>query len=266
MNKYKKDRNYFLNYFIANAVLFLLLNIALIALKADVFAIHFSLVHLTLVPIGLIFGLIVATAFHNTSHGNIRPRILNTIIGELCGAIALDGMRNFRVGHMLHHMHSHDIDKDPHPPHGLTFFEFIRTSKDRTIEVLIDEYYKHHGDTPTSRKNISNQLLIYKIGFVLKLVFWFLLFGPVGFILFYTPTFLSYFFGFAHLNYISHGLDEDGEEVMFNHDGGVFYTIMNFFTSGGYYHKNHHKYPGLYNPKKLHLLRSRSASQQISLS
>jgi stearoyl-CoA desaturase (delta-9 desaturase) len=256
MNKYRKDKNYFLNYFINNVVIFLLLNIALLIIRDSVFVIDFEISNLLFILPSLCLGLVVATAFHNTSHGNIKPRILNTVVGEVCGAIALDGMRNFRVGHMLHHIHSDDPELDPHPPHGLTFFEFIKTSKNKTINVLINEYYKHHGDTVESQRNISNQLLAYKIAFVLKIMFWFLLLGPVGFGVVYIPTFLSYFFGFAHLNYISHSLDEDSNEVMHNHDGGIFYSFMNFMTAGGYYHKNHHKYPGLYNPKRLDRLSS----------
>lgn len=262
MNRFLKDRNYFLNYFLINIAVFGVLCIGLIIIRDDFLTYKFDLYHLFMIPFGLVFGLIVATAFHNTSHGNIRPRFLNTIVGEFCGAIALDGMRNFRVGHMLHHKYSDDPLKDPHPPHGLSFIEFIRVSKKRTIEVLISEYYRKFGDNSKSRRNIKWQLLSYKIGFFLKISFWFLLLGPIGFLFFYVPTFSSYFFGFAHLNYISHDLDDNGNEVMFNNDGGVFYTIMNFLTSGGYYHKNHHRYPGLYNPKRVDLLKSRNVSPQ----
>ena len=256
MNKYRKNKDYFLNYFISNVIVFSILNVILIIFRENIlnFSFHYSL--LLLIPVGILLGLIVATAFHNCSHGNIKPRVLNTVIGEICGVIALDGMRNFRVGHMLHHIHSDDPVLDPHPPHGLTFFEFIKTSKEKTINVLIAEYYRNHGSNKDSKKNIQNQLIFYKIGFVLKLSFWFLLLGPLGFILFYTPTFLSYFFGFAHLNYISHSLDEHNEEVMHNHDGGILFSFLNIMTSGGYYHKNHHKHPGLYNPKKLENLKS----------
>ncbi|WP_417335008.1 fatty acid desaturase [Halobacteriovorax marinus] len=261
MNKYRKDRNYFLSYFNINIVVFLTLNLLLLFAKKSFFDFNFSLELLLLIPVGCVFGLVVATAFHNASHGNIKPKTLNTIVGEFCGAFALDGMRNFRVGHMLHHIHADDEENDPHPPHGLSFLEFIKTSKDRTIQVLIREYYKHHGQTRESERNIELQLLSYKIGFLLKVTFWFLLFGPALFLLFYIPAFASYFFGFAHLNYISHGLNEEGESEVLNHDGGIFYSVMNFLTSGGYYHKNHHKYPKLYNPSRLDKLESHSNSK-----
>lgn len=250
MNFYKKDPNYFLNYFKSNLILFTILNGALLYIKSDFFYFKFSLYSLGVMACGVIFGLVVATAFHNTSHGNIKPRWLNTIVGEFCGAYTLDGMRNFRVGHMLHHLHTDDPVLDPHPPLGLTFFEFIKTSKDKTIDVLIEAYYKYHGRTKESEENIQSQILIYKLGVISKIIFWFLLFGPIGFVLFFIPSYLSYFFGFAHLNYISHQPDESGEVVVKDHDGTVFFRVMNLITSGGYYHKSHHLYPGLYNPSR----------------
>ena len=256
MNKYRKDKNYFLSYFNTNILVFGLLNIALILFKKNLFINNFSAGFVLVIPLGLIFGLVIATVFHNDSRGNISTRILNTIIGEFCGAFTLDGMRNFRVGHMLHHIHADDPELDPHPPHGLTFLEFIKLSKDRTIQVLIKEYYKHHGETDESKRNIRLQILSYKVGVALKLFFWFALFGPVLFVTFYIPSFMSYFFGFAHLNYISHGSDEEGEGEILNHDGGAFFSVMNILTSGGYYHMNHHKYPQLYNPSRLDKLKS----------
>ncbi|PIK15560.1 fatty acid desaturase [Halobacteriovorax sp. JY17] len=264
MNKYRKDRNYFLNYFNANILVFGLLNIFLILFKKGLFENNFAIEFLFVIPLGLVFGLVIATAFHNASHGNIKPRVLNTIIGEFCGAFTLDGMRNFKVGHMLHHIHADDLELDPHPPHGLTFFEFIKLSKDRTIQVLIKEYYKHHGETEESKSNIKLQILSYKVGVALKILFWFALFGPALFVTFYIPSFMSYFFGFAHLNYISHGNDEEGEGEILNHDGGVFFSVMNMLTSGGYYHKNHHKYPGLYNPSRLDKLKS-NANRELRI-
>lgn len=256
MNQYRKNKNYFLAYFNANIIVFTSLILIICLFKKNIFVYNFDPILLFIIPLGFVFGLIIATAFHNASHGNIKPRFLNTVIGEFCGAFTLDGMRNFRVGHMLHHIHADDLELDPHPPHGLTFFEFIKVSKDRTIAVLIKEYFKHHGDTPESHENIKRQLLSYKIGVVLKLTFWFLLFGPTLFLIFYIPSFLSYFFGFAHLNYISHKCDFDGDSEVLNHDGGVFFSVMNILTSGGYYHKNHHKYPQLYNPSRLDKLKS----------
>ncbi|OUR99538.1 hypothetical protein A9Q84_00530 [Halobacteriovorax marinus] len=250
MNFYKKDPNYFLNYFKGNLVLFSILSGLLLILRKDFFYFEFHLYQIAIVLSGIVFGLIIATTFHNTSHGNIKPRWLNTVIGEFCGAYTLDGMRNFRVGHMLHHIHTDDPELDPHPPLGLSFIQFIITSKDKTIEVLINAYFKFHGKSQESEANIKSQILIYKLGVVSKILFWFLLFGPVGFLIFYIPSYLSYFLGFAHLNYISHQPDESGDVVVKNHDGTVFYKIMNALTAGGYYHKNHHLFPGLYNPSK----------------
>ena len=180
MNFYKKDSNYFLSYFINNSIFFGLGSLSLILTKD--FSFSFQVEYLLLLPLALVFGLVVATAFHNASHGNIRPRFLNTFIGEFCGAWTLDGMRNFRVGHMLHHIHSDDPEEDPHPPLGLSFLEFIKTSKDRTITILIKHYYKNHGEDEKSQKNIRMQILSYKISVLLKIIFWFCLLGPEFFL------------------------------------------------------------------------------------
>jgi len=249
MNMFKKNPNYLLKSFLFNLILFGVFNIVLFILREPG---RFSLSVFTplLVVTGLIVGLISATAFHNASHGNIRPRFLNRIVGEVTADFSLEDMKCFRVGHMLHHIHSDDPLLDPHPPQGLSFLQFIMSSRQKTIGCIEALYYKHHERSKSSVLNVKMQIITYHLAALMKLVFWFLLLGPVFFLFFFIPAYLSYFFGFAHLNYISHK-DENKEGRIFNHDGGFFYSVMNFITSGGYYHKNHHLSPGLYNPRKL---------------
>lgn len=254
MNSFKKDRNHLMKYFILNSLIFGVLNIFLIKLNANIFHFyfhfHFQSTLLFLIPLGLITGLISATAFHNASHGNIKPRVLNNLIGELTASFSLEDIRCFRVGHMLHHMYVDDPELDPHPPRGLNFFQFIATSRQKTIGCITNFYYKLHGKNKSNELNVSAQIGIFHLAVLLKLSFWFLLFGPMGFLFFYLPSYLSYFFGFAHLNYISH-LNEDHEGIIHNHNDSLFYQVMNVLTSGGYFHKNHHQSPGLYNPSKM---------------
>jgi len=249
MNFYKKDPHYFLKYFIVNAIVFSVLSAVLYNLKNLEY--NHNWLYLCLIPLGVLFGLVMATVFHNTSHGNIKPKILNDLIGEFAGAYTLEGMRNFKVGHMLHHIHTDDDELDPHPPKGLTFLQFILTSRNRTIEILVSYYFKFHGKTAKSKANIVAQLVIYHIGFFAKITFWLYLLGLPLFLFFFIPSYLAYFFGFAHLNYISHQEDDSGEVVVKNHYKGAFYKVMNIITSGGYYHKNHHLYPRYYNPSKV---------------
>ena len=250
MNPFKKDPNYFLKAFSLSAVGFTILNILLLNFRTIEWHAEMGILHLLLILTGLVLGLVSATAFHNASHGNVGPKPVNTFVGELTANFSLEDFRCFKVGHMLHHMHVDDPELDPHPPRGLTFLEFIQKSRKKTIGCITKLYFKSHGENSKTRKNVLAQLVVFHIGAAMKLVFWFLLFGPVGFVFFYIPAFLSYFFGFAHLNYISHQ-DEDGEVKIHNHYEGAFYRVMNVLTSGGYYHKNHHASPGLYNPGKL---------------
>ena len=247
MKNYRKDRHYFLKYFAANAVVFTLLCLLLWRFM-PVRPLHVSPWMLVLVPAGVLFGLVVSTAFHNASHGNIKPRWLNTAISELAGAYTLEGMRNFRVGHALHHRHSDDPRLDPHPPAGQSFGYFLLTSRGRTIACLKTLYYESHGDTIASRRNIALQLVTFHVSLVAKVCFWWLLMGGAVFTLFFLPSYLAYFLGFGHLNWISHLSDDDGKVRIKNHDGTLYYRVMNIITSGGYYHASHHKRPWLYNP------------------
>ena len=206
---------------------------------------------LILIPIGIVFGLVTATAFHNASHFNYGRGVLNLILSEFCGLYTLLGMRAFRVGHTLHHIHADDPENDPHPPQGLSFFQFIMTSHNRTLDILEKFYYKNFGKSEKTRTNIFLQKFVFKASFFLKIIFWYLFFGKDLFLFFYIPSYMAYFFGFAHLNYISHLPDDDGQVRMKNHSKGPFYGVMNVLTSGGYFHKNHHLCPGLRNPSKL---------------
>lgn len=249
MNGFKKDPNYLLKSFGVNIFFFSSFIILLMVFKPLVIE-NFSNIYLLLIPFGLIFGLVSATAFHNASHGNIKPRYLNRFIGELTASLSLEDLRCFRVGHMLHHIHTDDPLLDPHPPQGLKFFEFIISSRKKTISCIENLYYKHHGKNAFSIKNVKLQIFLFHIAAVLKLGFWLYLFGPVTFLFFFIPSYLAYFFGFAHLNYISHQEDH-GDGTIYNHNENLFFKGMNIVTSGGYFHKNHHASPGLYNPSKL---------------
>ena len=260
MNFYKKDRHYFLRYFIINALVFGLVDILL--MKKIHFDFNFALADLFIALVAIVFGLAMATAFHNASHHNFKNKFLNILIGEFCGFYTLIGMRPFRVGHMLHHIHSDDPELDPHPPTELSFIQFILTSHNQTIEVLKNVYRQNHGASAKTEANIKWQTVFHQMGILFKILFIFIVFGPTLFVSFYVISYLAYFFGFAHLNYISHLPDEDGEIRVKNHSQGFFYQVMNVLTSGGYYHKNHHLNPKLYNPSH-YQARAKTSSFQI---
>jgi fatty acid desaturase len=249
MNKFKKDKNYLLKAFIINIVIFSLINIVLFKIRPiGEFKLYWY--HSLVVLSGVVLGLISVTAFHNTVHGNIHPRLLNTIIGEITANVSLEDFRCFKVGHLLHHMNPDDPILDPHPPAGLSFIDFLKQSRNKTIECITNFYYKNHGRNSKTEKNVSAQIISFHFLIVAKLVFWFLLFGPVLFTIFYLPAYLTYFFSIAHINYVAHR-EEDGSAGLQNHDDTLYYKVVNVITSGVYYHKNHHAYPNYYNPSKI---------------
>jgi len=249
LNRFFKNPNYLLHSFIGNLILFCLGDILLYFSYND--DIEFNIDLIFLIPIALIVGLVSATAFHNASHNNIKPRFLNTVIGELTANFSLEDLRCFTVGHMLHHKFTDHCEFDPHPPAGQSFLDFILKSRNNTIRVISHFYFEKHGHGKKQELNVKAQVIIFHFLALSKVLFWYLLFGKTLFFLFFIPCYLSYFFGFAHLNYASHQPDQNGELAIHNRDYNYFYKIMNIITSGGYYHKNHHLSPSLYNPSKL---------------
>lgn len=248
MNFFKKDPNYLLVRFLKKSFIFFFL--VILFYKSSHQQFHFELKFLLFLPVAMILGLVSATAFHNASHGNIKPKWLNTLVGELTANLSLEDLKCFTVGHMLHHKYT-DTENDPHPPGKQSFIEFILNSRNNTIRIITKFYYEYHGENEKNKLNIKMQLVVFHILALLKLILLFLLLGPIVFVFFYIPFYFSYFLGFAHLNYISHLPNENGVVEIKNNFDTIFYKIMNILTSGGYYHKNHHLYPTLYNPSNV---------------
>ena len=91
-------------------------------------------------------------------------------------------------------------------------------------------------------------LSILAVG-ALRVTLWFLLLGPVYFMLFYIPSQLASMLLYTHFNYFTHLPDENGNYVPANCDNRGLIRILNALTFNAYYHKNHHDNPGAFNPK-----------------
>ena len=83
---------------------------------------------------------------------------------------------------------------------------------------------------------------------MIRFFIWYMILGPELFISLYLPALLVYSLAFAHVNYITHITDEQGETVIINKDDNFYYNFINYIGSGVYYHKNHHNHPKLMNP------------------
>jgi fatty acid desaturase len=209
---------------------------------------NLSLSHLALLPFAFIFGLQVPVALHNAVHFNIKPRILNEIVGEVCGFFVLFGMAPFRISHVLHHANADDHDLDPHPPMGKSFFYFLSTTQMNSIRVIANQYFSIHQRNRKTISIMALQMPVYYIGLAARAFIWWKLLGPTFFVAFFIPAYITNLVVFAHINWATHQTLSSGEVVIVNLNHNLYYKAVNFLGAGAYYHLNHHLKPGLYNP------------------
>lgn len=205
---------------------------------------------LMIVPLAIINGLLTASFLHNTSHSNIQNSVLNRVVGEYCGFWVLYGFSNFLMIHKLHHRYP-DQDLDPVNPKGMNFVVFLFAPMRYMIKATKKYLRMKHGHNSDYEKIMLAQSVVFHLNLALRLGLWYLLLGKFLFLTFYLPGFMSIVAIFAHINFVCHQEKEDKTIEIMNLDHNLYYKFANFFTMGGYYHKNHHKNERSFNPKYL---------------
>lgn len=191
-----------------------------------------------------------ATAFlHNASHSTMKPSWLNRVVGEVMALFQLVGLPDWTIIHILHHQHPDDPKLDPHPPLDKSYWQFLLGMRKSIAKVLGTYYCQLWGNNQESVNNLKmlgNQI---KLTSLLKILFWYLLFGPQTFTFFFAFSFVFKTLHYAWFNYATHLFTQNGVSIINLNQG--FYKFINFVAFGLYYHKNHHLRPGLFNPSKL---------------
>lgn len=206
----------------------------------------------------ILFGLVISSLLHNTSHENIPNKFLNYLVGEFCGAWVMYGYRNFLLVHILHHKFTDD-KYDPVNPEGMNFFVFLSAPMRYMIKRAKSYLDFCHKDNPNHKTAVLLNDIFFHLNLILRVTFWYLLLGPKYFLIFYIPSLLTNIFVFAHINYACHRDNENGEVEVVNLNHNLYFKFANIFTMGGYYHKNHHINQNLFNPK---YLKSKRASEK----
>ncbi len=248
MKQFRTDKYFFFKYFLFQMLITAPIAVILFLKGNFSFTTQLELIHLVIIPLAIVFGIQVPVMLHNAVHYNIKPKWLNEILGELCGFFVLFGMGPFRISHVLHHAHADDHDLDPHPPMGRSFLVFLATTQLNTIRVISNQYFDKFGRNNSTYSIMGVQMCFYYIGLISRLAIWFMLLGPTFFIAFYIPAYLANLIVFAHINFATHIEDENGNVEIVNLNHNLYYKTVNFISSGAYFHKNHHKYPNLFNP------------------
>ena len=207
----------------------------------------------------VINGLLVSSFLHNTSHGNVGSKHINRLIGEYCGYWVLYGFSNFVLVHMLHHQFS-DKELDPVNPKGMSFFTFLTAPMRYMIKTTKQFLYQVHGKERNYQSIMNAQIIIFHLNLILRLAIWYLLLGKTLFLCFYIPGFLTIVTIFAHINYVCHRDHEDGTVEVVNLNHNLYFRIANFFTIGGYFHKNHHLNMKAFDPRQVHKKRNNPLS------
>ncbi len=263
MNKFMKDRNYLLKYCLKSLVILIMLNLGLYLTKGLHFDFAVSSAEAFLPLLGVLLCGLPSGLMHNCAHGNLTPKRLNSVVGEICGTIMLYGFRGFALAHMFHHKYPDNPAWDPHPPKGNSFLRFVVSPIKATLIVVERAYYQFHGESAESRTNIKVQLVLFNLGIAARIMFWVLLLGPKLFILAYLPVYAANIFVFAHINYATHVDLPDGSSKIINLNHNAYYRFVNAVSLGGYFHKSHHLRPGVFNPAKVSIDEARDLMTYI---
>lgn len=247
---FRSDPYFLTRYFSLHTVALTLMAAILVYFRGVEFNPEFHYWYLFNLPFAILAGIIVPVLMHNCMHGNLKSKILNDICGELSGMFALMSLGILRINHTLHHAFS-DSHMDPHDPAGKSFIKFFFVSQLTGARIIEKKYLEYHGKTLKQRAIFKFNIFLHYGGHFLRLFVWYMILGPELFISLYLPAFLVYSLAFAHVNYITHQTNAQGETEIINKDDNLYYNFINLIGSGVYYHKNHHNYPKLINPMYL---------------
>ncbi len=210
------------------------------------------------------FGWLVAAFLHKAGHENVSKGPVNKMIGEFVGHFVGYGFHNFILVHTLHHLYS-DHKYDPVSPRGMSFTRYLLSPNKYMIKNTKEFLRDTHQNIENYETILALQSFVFHTNMVLRLMAWFMIFGPALFLFFYLPAVISNIAILAHINYVCHRDLEDGSVEVFNMNHNAYYKLANFVTMGGYFHKNHHQNLSLFDPRKLNNEKERLLTLKASI-
>lgn len=242
---FRKSKSFLVTYLALELVLLGLLSLLCFTLEIGNI-ISFDAAPWPLIFPAILIGIKLPTMMHNAVHGNFSN--YNFSIGLLSAQLILVSFGIVCINHTFHHAFP-DTDKDPHSPVNKSFFLYLLTCLHSGVDVVRDGYYQFHGKTSQTQNLFKLAVILHFLGIPVRLLAWYSVLGPELMTYFFLPAFLSFIITFAHVNFITHQIDEDGKSITVNKDSNIWYNFVNFVADGIYFHKNHHANPKLYNPK-----------------
>lgn len=214
------------------------------------------------IPLAMYVAIMCHVFIHNCTHQNF-PRSINRLVGEICGLVVLTRYASWEIIHRRHHKYADDLERDPHPVLP-SYWKFVWNSMLNVERQLQQQFYEFHGDTPQNRAFEKRRAYTSYFTNVMLMAAWYLLLGPAGFLLWFVPANIAGFLHVNHFNWVTHNAknpEEGFHPVNLNH--GI-YKLGNLLFCGIYFHRNHHEYSGLFNPKHLDKVKAKKARLRAS--
>ncbi len=198
---------------------------------------------------------------HNASHRNF-PLWINRIAGEITGVIVMTRFASWEILHRRHHAFSDDVEKDPHyaiPGFWRFFAKIMMVNLEKNIRQQFLELW---GDTPTNRRLDTLRTLISAVTMIVLAYTWYCVLGPALFFGVFAPSAVAGAIHIGHFNWITHRGDQPDQDYKpVNLDHGI-YWFLNRVCFGLYFHANHHKNAGLFNPMHLDKVLAKKAAKR----
>jgi len=226
-------------------------------------ATRFALSHLLAFPIVLYLTILAHAFTHCASHGawgrSTAGRVLNRIVGELCGAWVLTKFASWEIVHRRHHRYSDDAQRDPHPAER-GYWRYALNTLINVEKQLQQEYFDVHGDTPERRRYERFRSVYSFVSGVVLALFWEQLVGLPLFVELVLPAWVLAGLFVIHFNWVGHNAHtKDGPIQPVDLDHGWFW-IGNRMFFGIYFHGSHHRMAIVFNPMNV---KARLASRAI---
>lgn len=204
---------------------------------------------LWLLPLAMYAQILCSAWIHNAAHGNF-PRAINRAVGEILGAVVLTRFASWEIVHHRHHRFSDDPARDPHPvqPGYWRFTWHMIVNVERQLQRASFERW---GDTAAQRRfERLRATMSFGTG-VLLLAAWHATLGTVAFFGLFVPATAVGVLHLAHFNWSTHGGPWSARPYRARNLDHGLYRVGNVLWHGIYFHANHHRRPGLFDPRAL---------------
>ncbi len=207
---------------------------------------HWQWSYLLLLPIVTYVQILCSVFVHVCTH-NSFPKVLNRIIGEVCGLVVLTRFASWEIVHQRHHRFSDDVDKDPHPIVP-SYWAFVWKTIAGVERQLQQTYFDLYEDTPETRRYEKIRAYVSYATNLLVIYAWFTFLGVNAFVFLFVPASIIGALHLFHFNWSTHNaFSPTGDYKPVNLDHG-YYWLGNRIWFGIYYHANHHKSAKVLNP------------------